>query len=395
VDSNTAKVVVFDFDLPESQNPLYSNTIRYHQNIQASATRYSNPQQGATSYFGTWTAFVSTPFGFTGSSIGLYSPYGTTRLFSSIAASVNPVLFTFPRGAVATYFTESNTHAYMTVTDAGIFSTYITPTVSNATTTNTNLYSNANSLGFIIRDTALPNSNMMYSFLYHNSTLFHHSTLIGCNTAVGIRTSNAVHNFMQLTTSASTIYLAPGLPPSTLGSVVGITLNPNTGWFSLWPPCEVSYGLQQSSGGVTRATVFSNGSFISTLRLIGSLASYGGQSNVIQRSENALFVMQRTGATFHAYSRISTNCFLTEGLTESQPGGTLPSMQSVLTINTSGTRTGAVFHIAGTSNVSGTPSTARIMVYYNMATDRFESTGVLMSNYQNWYSTYEKRTLFY
>jgi hypothetical protein len=399
VDSNTAKVVVFDFDLPESQNPLYSNTIRYHQNVQASATRYSNQQQGAISYFGTWAAFVSTPTGITTSSIGLYSPYGPTRLFSTVAASVNPTLFTFPRGAVATYFTESNTHAYMTVTDAGIFSTYITPTVSNATTTNINLYSNANSLGFIIRDTTIPNSNMMYSFLYHNSTLFYHSTMIGANFSISTsaagtigRTSNAIHNFIFMPTTSTTYYLAPGLPPSSLSNATGTTFNTNNGWYSLLPPCEVSYGIEQTVGS-SKAHMYSNGTFISSVNLPFTPLN-NNSLLTFQRTENALFLHGRTGFTYHGYARISTNALLTEGGTNIN-SNLIPQFLTTSATNSSATRTGAVFHVTGTSTVSGSGSTIRMVIYYNISRDRFETPGTIMSNFQNWYSTYEKRSLFY
>lgn len=369
----SAKNFVYDFNLPENNNPIYSNSFTGTFAVLPQITRFSPLQQGNTTLFSSWVnTFVSSSV----SSLIVFSP-SSSNIFSTLVFNGNYLNAHSPNFNVIRYFTSENIINFATIDITGKFSTFTTNILSTNNSVSVQL-SNNNTIIYLLSNLLQPNSTLIYSFQYHNSSIFFYSTMVSTNNSfTSLRTSNATHNYFSFT-SGATFYIPPGLPPSSLGSEI------QTQTFrSLRPPNETSFGINSTNGKIY---VFSNADLLSTI----------SPSNFFVGSQ--LFSVTNNDACFVTYrnpqqvlvQRVSTNGYFTSAVDTEMSLNFSNKSFTNFSNGLSVTGKGACFNYDAMINGSSNSMT----IYYDWTTDRFD-------NFSNFYygvsniTTYSNANLFY
>jgi hypothetical protein len=350
------KNLVFNFDLPEANNPILSNTVIYSPISQF--TRFSPTQQAATSLFSFHRGSITVN---SQCNLAIFAP-SSSNYFSTPVNNTSYLTGNSTRFNVTSYFNPSLFVSFATLDIAGNFSTYTTNFLSNLSF-RTSYLSNDNTVIFRLSNSATPNSTILYSFHYFNSTIHFFSTLVNSNAGsfFNFATSNSLHNYFNLPNGFN-IYIPPGGPLSTLGITAQIYRN-------LLPPNNTAFAINSNTSEIF---VFSNASLVSTVN-----ASLATPSNLLlTSSKDACFFFSRTGGPVFHTLRVSTNGLLTSA-SNTQFSNQFSTI-SFENINTSHNLGMLMVHAATIG-----PSSVNMATIYNYTQDTFENFSIFSAGTSN------------
>jgi hypothetical protein len=356
---DSANNFVFNFDLPQSNNPILSNAMATGT-VTSQFTRFPSHNTNASTFFSSWRQNTTVN---ASCNLNIFSP-SSSNIYSTAVANTTYTSANSPSfNVIAFYSSPSLFTAFATIDIAGNFSTYTTNFLSNGTS-RVVAGSNANSIIYRLSNSSNPNQSFLYTFTYFNSTINFYSTLVNCNCTAFNLTSNSVHNYLGVNNGLS-FYIPINGPPSLLGISATIFRN-------LTPPNNTAFGAN-SNGQIF---VFSNDSLISTLNTtLVTTSNFNAAC-----TQDACFFYYRTGGLCQI-QRISTNGYYTAA-TNTTLSNQFTSI-GILNFFTP-TRRGVVINndsVVGATNRSQT-------LLYNWNLDTFENynTDYYGTSNQNTYS---------
>ena len=357
----------FDFDYSSSPFQFqYSFSTLNSPILTSYGSRYSPTYQGATSLF--QGAF------FIWNNMGLFfSPYNSSRILSTPSfTDYTGTLNNSSRFTVFPYMSNT-TFMFSSVDDSGSINHYsVVDVLSNATTRRSILFSNTNSLGYIINNTANPNNNYMYTFQYFNSTMYFFSTNIGANSTINTaaRTSNAIHNFFGFTNTVTSYYVGSNIQPYALPKPE-FSL---TGWRSLIPSTEASFGFDRVTNKIH---VMSNNSLVSSINF-----TYTPLGSFFDGVADAAICIPIDSNANTKFARISTNGLITLGVFNSNLPWNFSSITILnYTVVSNKVNYGMIFRF--NSTISGVNSSIRVAYNYNYSTNTFQTFSSILTGYIN------------